>query len=57
MQMNYKLIFVSDANAAITDAAHNATLDNMCMIFADVRPTEEVLGLIERSARAPVAAE
>lgn len=57
MQMNYKIIFVSDANAALTDAAHNATLDNMCMIFADVRPTAEVLDVIRRSARAPVAAE
>ncbi len=57
MQMNYKLIFVSDANAALTDAAHNATLDNMCMIFADVRPTSEVLEVIGRSAAVSVAAE
>lgn len=56
MQMNYKLVFVSDANAALTDAAHNATLDNMCMIFADVRPTSEVLELIAASAM-PAAAE
>lgn len=56
MQMNYKLVFVSDANAALTDAAHNATLDNMCMIFADVRPTREVLDLIALSA-VPEAAE
>lgn len=56
MQMNYKLIFVSDANAALTDAAHNATLDNMCMLFADVRPTAEVLEVIERSAKRPSAA-
>ena len=53
MQMNYKLIFVSDANAAVTDAAHNATLDNMCMLFADVRPTDEVLDVVRRSARVP----
>jgi ureidoacrylate peracid hydrolase len=57
MQMNYKLIFVSDANAALTDAQHNATLDNMCMIFADVRPTDEVLGVVERSAAQRHAAE
>jgi len=56
MQMNYKLIFVSDANAALTDAAHNATLDNMCMLFADVRPTAEVLDVIARSAKQPAAA-
>ena len=57
MQMNCKLIFVSDANAALTDAQHNATLDNMCMLFADVRPTEEVLGVIERRAAPRRAAE
>ena len=57
MQMNYKLIFVSDANAALTDAAHNATLDNMVMTFADVRSTAETLEVVARSARAPVAAE
>ena len=56
MQMNYKLVFVSDANAALTDAAHNATLDNMCMIFADVRPAAEVVDLIAASA-VPAAAE
>ena len=56
MQMNYKLVFVSDANAALTDAAHNATLDNMCMIFADVRPTREVVELVAASA-VPLAAE
>jgi ureidoacrylate peracid hydrolase len=57
MQMNYKLIFVADANAAITDAAHNATLDNMCMLFADVMTTDEVLGVIGKSAGALQAAE
>ncbi len=57
MQMNYKLIFVADANAAMTDAAHNATLDNMCMLFADVRMTDEVLDVIRASARQPQPAE
>ena len=33
MQMNYKIIFVSDANAALSDAAHNATLENMAYLF------------------------
>ena len=57
MQMNYKLIFVADANAALTDAAHNATLDNMTMLFADVMTADEVLGVVARSAKASVAAE
>ncbi len=57
MQMNYKLIFVADANAALTDAAHNATLDNMCMLFADVRTADETLGVIASSARQPEPVE
>ncbi len=46
MQLNYKVIFVSDANAALTDAEHNATLNNMCMLFADVLSTEETVAAI-----------
>jgi ureidoacrylate peracid hydrolase len=57
MQMNYKLIFVADANSALTDAAHNGTLDNMCMLFADVMTADEVLGVIDRSKGALQAAE
>lgn len=57
MQMNYKLIFVTDANAAITDAAHNATLDNMCMLFADVRSTAETVEVIRASEKVTQAAE
>ena len=49
MQMNYKIIFVADANAALTDAAHNATLDNMLMLFADVMTTEEVLSAVRKA--------
>ena len=46
MQMNYRVIFTSDATATWTDDAHNATLANMCMIFADVVPTREVVALL-----------
>jgi ureidoacrylate peracid hydrolase len=45
--LNYKVFFVSDANAAGTDAEHNATLAVMGLLFADVRRTEELLPLIE----------
>jgi ureidoacrylate peracid hydrolase len=57
MQMNYKLIFVADANAAMSDEAHNGTLYNMTMLFADVLTTEETLEVIGRSAGALQAAE
>jgi ureidoacrylate peracid hydrolase len=42
----YKVIVVSDATAALTDAEHNAALLNLRVNFADVRRTEEVLGMI-----------
>lgn len=49
MQLNYKVIFVSDATAALTDAEHNATLNNMCALFADVMSTAEVLDALRRA--------
>jgi ureidoacrylate peracid hydrolase len=51
MQMNYKVIFVSDGNVARTDAAHNSTLENMKMLFADVMNTNELVEIIENSRR------
>ncbi len=50
MQMNYKIIFVADANAALSDAAHNATLENMAFLFGDVMSTGELLECITQSA-------
>jgi ureidoacrylate peracid hydrolase len=47
MQRNYKVVFVADGNAAVTDAEHNATLANMIAPFADVMTTAEIVGLIE----------
>jgi ureidoacrylate peracid hydrolase len=43
MQRDYRVIFVSDGNAALSDAEHNATLGNMVALFADVMDTGEVL--------------
>lgn len=43
MQMDYRVVFVSDATATVTDQLHNATLENMLSYFADVVPTERVV--------------
>jgi ureidoacrylate peracid hydrolase len=43
MQRDYRVIFVSDGNGALTDPEHNATLVNMVTLFADVMTTEEVV--------------
>ena len=57
MQMNYKVIFVADGNAASTDAEHNATLSNMAAIFADVMTTDELVSCLEKVPPVKQAAE
>jgi ureidoacrylate peracid hydrolase len=57
MQMNYKVIFVADGNAALTDAEHNATLNNMAALFADVMTTAELVGFLEKASAMRQAAE
>ena len=49
MQLNYKVIFVSDANATLTDTEHNATLNNMAALFCDVMSTDEVVAALEQA--------
>jgi ureidoacrylate peracid hydrolase len=44
--LNYDVIFVADATAALSDAAHNATLADMAAYFADVKTTDQVLARI-----------
>jgi ureidoacrylate peracid hydrolase len=53
MMMNYKVVFMSDGNAAFTDEEHNATLSSMAILFADVMSTDEVVGKL---AAAPAQA-
>ena len=47
MQFNYKVLVVADANAALSDEEHSATLHSMGFIFADVYATDELVGLLE----------
>ena len=54
MMLNYKVFFVSDANACRTDEEHNATLAILMSMFADVRSTDEMIDLLQRHA-VPVA--
>ena len=50
MMLNYKTVFVSDANAARTDEEHNASLSSVFRIFGAVHSTEEVAALLKREA-------
>lgn len=56
LQMGYKVIFLTDANATLSDEEHNATLISMYTIFADVMDSDNLLTLIEHSAGAQAAA-
>lgn len=44
--LGYRVIMIADANAGISDESHNAALHTIYRSFGDVRPTEEVVGLI-----------
>lgn len=47
MQHNYRVIMIADANAALSDEEHAATLHNMAFVFADLYSTDEVVDLLE----------
>lgn len=49
--LGYRVIMVADANAAVRDQDHNATLHTIYRSFGDVRPAAEVIGMIESAAR------
>jgi ureidoacrylate peracid hydrolase len=46
MMMNYKVFFITDACATLTDAEHAGTLSAMAHTFCDVRDTQSMLDLI-----------
>jgi nicotinamidase-related amidase len=46
--LGYRVILVADACAAMRDQDHNATLHTVYRSYGDVRPTAEVMGLIDR---------
>jgi ureidoacrylate peracid hydrolase len=57
MMRNFRVIMVSDGNAASTDEQHNAALVALYLTFADVMSTEYLVGCLERNAQVRVAAE
>jgi ureidoacrylate peracid hydrolase len=46
---NYKVIFVSDGTAAMSDEEHNAALLNLQIYFADVQTSSQVVAVIDRA--------
>ena len=52
MQLNYHVLMAADANAALSDEAHAATLHILAMVFADVHSTDELVELLRAPALA-----
>lgn len=48
---NFKVVMVADANAARSDEEHNASLNNLFNMFADVLTTEEIVGHLDTRFR------
>lgn len=48
-QLNYDVIFVADANATLTDDEHNATLNNLCLHFADLAYADDLTKALKAS--------
>jgi ureidoacrylate peracid hydrolase len=46
MMMNYKVFFIADACATLTEAEHGGAISAMAHTFCDVRDTQSVLSLI-----------
>lgn len=55
MMLNFRTIMVTDANAAMTDAEHNASLIAFYLYFGDVQSAAEVEAALDRGARREVA--
>jgi ureidoacrylate peracid hydrolase len=51
--LNYKVIMVSDGNAARTDDEHNATLNNLFNLFTDVLSTVQIVARLEAVSETP----
>jgi len=52
MMRNFRTIMVTDANAAMSDELHNASLSAFYLKFGDIMPTDMVVSLIQSNAAA-----
>lgn len=53
MMLNFKTIMVTDANAAVTDEDHAASLIAFYLTFGDIMSTDTLIGCLHRNAAAP----
>src|SRR4051794_33212065 len=52
--LNYRTLVVSDANATVSDEAHNASLNALFIRFADVFTTDEIVDLLAAGYAKPM---
>ncbi len=52
MQNNYRVIMAADANAALSDEEHAATLHILAMVFADLRSSQELVAMLTHAKAA-----
>ncbi|MBM3608118.1 MAG: cysteine hydrolase [Alphaproteobacteria bacterium] len=57
MMLNYKVVMVSDCNAADNDEEHNATLRAIYLTFGDVMDSKMVTDILRRRSNTRAAAE
>jgi len=57
MMRNFRTIMVTDANAAMNDEMHNASLIAFYVRFGDIISTSHLRGLLNRNAAARTAAQ
>lgn len=55
-QLGFRVVFLSDANAALTDAEHNAALNALAAWYADIRTAAQAVELVRAGMPAPVPA-
>jgi ureidoacrylate peracid hydrolase len=56
MMLNFKVIMLTDGNAAVTDEDHNAALANFYLTFGDIMSTDFAIDCLERNAQKGLAA-
>jgi len=56
MMLNFKTVMVSDGNAAMTDADHNASLCAFYLTFGDIMSTDMLIACLTRNAAGKLAA-
>jgi len=56
MMLNFKCVMLTDGNAAVTDADHNASLSNFYLTFGDIMSTDFAIACLTRNAQKGLAA-